>query len=840
MKIGKIKPVEITEEVKKAYLDYAMSVIVSRALPDVRDGLKPVQRRILYAMHQMGLHARGRFTKSAKVVGEVLGKYHPHGDQPVYEALVRMAQNFSMRYPLVRGQGNFGSVDGDPPAAMRYTEVKLEKISHQMLNDLEKQTVPFSPNFDRSLEEPVYLPATLPNLLLMGAEGIAVGTATRIPPHNLTEVVDALIFTLNHAKVEQGRVEAEVTIEKLTKFITGPDFPTAGTIFNWEEIKKAYLTGKGKITIRGKAEIVSKKRGSQIVITELPFQVNKADLVVNIADHIKKEKLKGITDLRDESDREGIRVVIKPKRGARPRAILNNLYKYTRLQIIYPVNMVALVDKVPKTLNLKNILLLYLNHRHQVIKKRSQFELKQAQKRAHILEGLKIALDHIDEIIKTIKKSKDSKQAKKKLMTKFELSDAQAQAILDMPLKRLSGLEREKIEDEYLMLKETIAYLKDLLENPEKILKVIKNELNQIKKEYGDQRKTKVVKHKVGDFSQEDLVAKKKVLITITKTGYIKRVPPSTFKLQRRGGKGVIGMTKKEEDKIKDLLAAQTHDHLLFFTDQGKVYHLRVWQIPEGSRRSKGKAVINLINKEPEEKITSILTYPATCLPAGKARNTRHETRYIFVATKKGRVKKTRLTEFKNIRSSGLIAINLKRDDQLGWAKLTDGRQHIILVTKKGKGIKFDEKDVRPMGRNTQGVKGIKLKKGDQVVGMTAFAAKPKKPKDKRKKFFCHLLTITEKGRGKRTPVADFPLQKRGGIGVKTANLTKKTGPLVCAKLVTQKTDKVVATSKEGQVIKFILKGVPVLKRNTQGVIMMRFSKKNDRVAAATCTKKKI
>ena len=839
MEIGKIESIEITKEVQKAYLDYAMSVIVSRALPDVRDGLKPVHRRILYAMHKMNLHSGGKFSKSAKVVGEVLGKYHPHGDQSVYDALVRLAQDFSMRYPLISGQGNFGSIDGDRPAAMRYTEAKLAKITAEMLTDLEKETVPFLPNFDDTLKEPVFLPAILPNLLLMGAEGIAVGMATKIPPHNLGEVIDALIFTIDKAKINE-EISSEVTVEELMQFIKGPDFPTAGTIYNWEEIKNVYLTGRGKIVIKGKAEIVEKEKKTIILITELPFQVNKAELVAKIAQCAREKKLSGISDLRDESDRDGMRIVIEIKRGARPNAVLNNLFKHTRLQTTYPVNIVALVDGVPKTLGLKAILFSYINHRHQVIEKRSRFELAQAEKRAHILEGLKIALDNIDAVIETIKKSKDPVHAKESLMKKFNLTAIQTEAILEMPLKKLSGLEREKIEDEYQMLKELIAYLIDLLEHPEKILKVIKRELKRIKEKYADARRTRVIKRGVKEFSEEDLTPKQKVLITITKTGYIKRVPPSTFKLQRRGGKGVLGMTTKEEDEIENLLSSNTHDHILFFTNKGRVFKLRVWDIPEGVRRSKGKAIVNLINKESDEKITSILTYPASSLEPLPCRQAGRASNYILMATKKGKVKKTRLSQFKNIRSSGLIAIRLKRDDRLCWAKLTNGANQVILTTQNGKGIRFSEKDARPMGRATTGVKGINLKKNDCVVGMEAFPEKQKKPKDKRKKTFCDLLTITKKGIGKRTPVLNFPLQKRGGVGVWAARTNPKTGPLISVKLVTEKIDKIILTSKQGQIIKVALKGIPVLGRATQGVILMRFSHKNDRVAAATCIKKEV
>ena len=605
MNIGKVQSAEITEVMQKAYLDYAMSVIVARALPDARDGLKPVHRRILYAMHTLGLTHTAKHTKSAKIVGEVLGKYHPHGDMPVYDALVRLAQDFSMRYPLVNGQGNFGSIDGDPPAAMRYTEAKLAAIANELLFDLEKETVDMVDNFDATIKEPVFLPAKLPNLLLMGSEGIAVGMATKIPPHNLGEVVDAVIYS-----IDQELAGNTPTIEGFMEFIKGPDFPTGGAIYDQQEIINAYTTGKGKIIIRGKAEIEDVDGGkSAIVITELPYQVNKALLIAKIADLVKDKKMEGISVLRDESDRHGIRVYIELKRDSRPKQVLNNLYKHTELQTTFPVNTVALIDGTPQTCTLKMIIDEYVKHRKDIVTKRSEFELREAKAREHILEGLKIALDHIDAVIKTIRESDSQEEAKINLMKKFGLSELQAVAILDMQLRRLAHMERQKIEDELMMLKETIAYLEDLLSHPKKILAVIKEELIKLKEKYNDARRTKVFKGKIGEFSEEDLIQNEETVVTLTKTGYVKRQSPSSFRTQERGGKGVIGMTTKEEDEIDQVLTCQTHDQVLIFTNKGKVYQIRAWEIPEGSRTSKGQAIVNLINIEQGEIVQSILTY---------------------------------------------------------------------------------------------------------------------------------------------------------------------------------------------------------------------------------------
>ncbi len=837
--IGKIQPSEIVTEMQKSYMDYAMSVIVARALPDVRDGLKPVHRRILYAMHQAGLHHSSKYKKSATVVGDVLGKYHPHGDSSVYEALVRLAQDFSMRYTLVDGQGNFGSIDGDPAAAMRYTECRLDSIADEMLLDIEKETVNFIPNFDGSIPEPVYLPAKLPNLLLMGSEGIAVGMATKIPPHNLTELVDAIIFMIGKATIdkkatavvtEEGESKKfgmtfDVTLEDLMNFVQGPDFPTAGAIYDINEIRNAYSTGKGKIVMRGKAEIEEIGNGkSMIAITELPYQVNKANLVAKIADLVKDKRLEGISDLRDESDRRGIRVVVELKRDAQPNKVLNNLYKYTELQSTFPMNVVALVDGTPRTLTLREILEEYLKHRHDVIYRRSEYELKEAKAREHILEGLKIAVDHIDEVIAIIKKAKDADDAKAKLMARFKLSEIQATAILDMQLRKLAALERQKIEDELAMIRETIAYLEDLLAHPEKVLKVIKEELTKLKEKYGDNRKTRVYKSKVGELSDEQLIANEETIITMTETGYIKRVPRTTFKLQERGGKGVIGMTTKEEDAIDRLVAAQTHDNMLFFTEKGKVYQVRVWDIPEASRQSKGQAVVNLINIESSEKVTSMLTYSLK-----RTEQKEKGINYILMATKKGVVKKTKLSEYENIRRNGLLAIKLEAGDELIWAKLTSGDDDVLLVTHEGKSIRFSESEVRHTGRDTMGVRGILAKPGDYVVAMEVINDETKK---------ADFLTVMEKGLGKKTAVSGFPKQKRGGQGVKVAEIKDKTGKIAVSQLVPADCEEVILTSTKGQVVKLPMKSIPQLSRATSGVILMRFADKSDTIAAATCLTK--
>lgn len=863
MDIGKVQQALITEEVQKSYLDYAMSVIVARALPDVRDGLKPVHRRILYAMHQMNLGASGTFTKSAKVVGEVLGKYHPHGDMAVYDALVRMAQDFSLRYPLVKGQGNFGSVDGDPPAAMRYTEVKLAPISKYMLSDIEKATVDFIDNFDATLKEPVFLPALLPNLLLMGSEGIAVGMATKIPPHNLSEVVDAIVATIKKGRViltseeekeketdfvikkinliasgEEKELkseevlsrsvsfESDITINELCEIIPGPDFPTGGAIYDSQSIKEVMATGRGSITVRGVAEIKEGEKGkSQIVISEIPYQVNKAELVKKIAELVRDKKLLGVSDLRDESDKEGLRVVIDLKKDAKPKAILNNIYKHTKLQTTFPANFVALVDGVPHTLNLKQILIEFIKHRQKVVTRRTIFELTEAKKRAHILEGLKIALDNLDEVIETIKKSKTQEDAKVNLMEKFELTEIQANAILDMQLRRLAALEREKIEKEYEEVKKLIDKLTLILRNPNEVLRIITNELLELKEKFGDARRTKIYKTKIDEFSEEDLIPKEETLITVTKTGYVKRMPRGTFRAQRRGGKGVVGMTTKEEDEIELLISASTHDTILFFTNKGRVFGTKAWELPETTRQAKGQALVNIINIEQDETVMSVLSM-------------REDGKFLVMATANGTIKKTPMSEFKNMRASGLIAIRLEPNDHLVSVKETSGSDHIFLVTKEGKAIRFPETNVRPMGRATTGMRGIKLNPDDEVIAMEVLASNASEPKDKRRKVFKDLLTISENGLGKRTPIYLFPVQKRAGKGVKAAVINQKTGKLATAGLVTQECEQIVITSKDGQVIKLPLKNIPQMGRATQGVILMRFNNKVDKVAAMTTLEK--
>ena len=825
MNIGTLKQTEITGEMKRAYLDYAMSVIVSRALPDVRDGLKPVHRRILFALHELNLTHTAKYAKSAKIVGEVMGKYHPHGDLPIYDALVRLAQDFSMRYPLIDGQGNYGSTDGDPPAAMRYTEARLAAITAEMLTDLDKETVDHLPNFDATLAEPVFLPAKLPNLLLMGSEGIAVGMATKIPPHNLGELIDAITFMIGKTKTTTlGKgfsLTSNVTVDDLLEFIKGPDFPTAGSIYDFSEIKNVYTTGRGRVIIRGKAEIEDIGQGkSAIIITELPYQVNKALMVARIAELAREKKIEGISDLRDESDRHGIRVVVELKRDTTPKKVLNNLFKHTSLQTSFPANIVALVNGTPQTLNLKTILEEYLKHRYFVVTKRSEFELRQTKARLHILAGLKIAVDSIDAVIKTIRESKDQDSAKQNLIVKFKLSDIQAVAILDMQLRRLAALERQKIEDELIMVKETIDYLEDLLSHPEKILSVIKEELKVLKEKFADPRRTKVYKSKVGEFSEEDLIPNEPTVITITDTGYIKRQSLNSFRVQHRGGKGVRGMTTKEEDGILNIRYAQTHDNILFFTNRGKVYQLRAFEIAESQRTSKGTAIVNLINVEQEEKVESFINYKV-----GKKGVEEETFKYVFLSTKNGTVKKTALTQFENIRRNGILAIKLDKGDELVWSALTEGNNEVILTSHDGKAIRFSEKSVRPLGRSTRGVRGIKLQNQDEVISMDVIK------KDEK----ADLLTIMENGLGKKTKVEQFRGQSRGGQGVKVAKVTPKTGKVAFAQVIPPNYKNIIITSKRGQVVKLDLAQIPRHSRNTQGVKLMRFSNSTDRVTSATC-----
>ena len=827
--MSEIQPTEIVSVIKKAYLNYAMSVIVSRALPDVRDGLKPVHRRILYAMYKLGLTAGAKYSKSAKVVGEVLGKYHPHGDSSVYEAIVRMAQDFSMRYPLVHGQGNFGSIDGDPPAAMRYTEVKLMKIAEEMLADIEKNTVDFVDNFDGTMKEPSYLPAKLPNLLLMGAEGIAVGMATKIPPHNLSEIVDGLCIMIDQAKLRpelkqpssatardlKSQLIFPTSFDELIEHIKGPDFPTRGIIYGQASIREAFTTGKGKILVRGKVKLEEIGKKEAIIINELPYQVNKSTLVSKIARLVIDKKINGISDLRDESDRDGIRVVIELKRDTAYKKVLNNLYKHTDLQISFPINTVALVDGVPRTLSLKQILEAYLKHRLNIVIKRSEYELKQAEDKAHILKGYLIALDHIDEVVEIIKKSANETEAKNKLISRFSLSAIQAQAILDMQLKRLTGLEREKIEDQLALLQETIDYITSLLKDIFKVLKVIKNELLYLKSRYGDQRKTRIIKYKPDEITDEQLIENKEEIIVLTKGGYIKRIPRETFKVQRRGGKGVSGMATKENDNVYYVTSAMTHDYILFFTNQGRVFKNRVWEIPQGSRTSKGKAIVNLLSLRPEEEVTSILTYQS-----GQGKN-----HYVFMATKKGIVKKTPFSKFANIGTYGIIAIKLDEGDELLWVKLTGGDHNILLISEKGKAIIFSEKEVRPTGRNARGVRGIKLAGDDKLTSTDVF---------KNEEYKKRLFVLSEKGVGKKTKLSLFKGQHRGGVGVKVASVDKRNGKIIFTQIIEPNDCQVVITSQKGQVVKIPLKSIPSRSRSAKGVILMRFSDSKDAIASAT------
>ncbi len=810
---GVVLPQPIVKEMRKSYLDYAMSVIVGRALPDVRDGLKPVHRRILYAMWSVGLRAGAKFRKSATVVGEVLGKYHPHGDTAVYDSMVRMAQDFSMRYPLVRGQGNFGSMDGDNAAAMRYTEAKLSSISEEMLFDIEKNTVNFSPNFDGSQVEPRVLPSKLPNLLLNGSIGIAVGMATNIPPHNLRELAQAINYLIDNP---------DASVENLMQFVKGPDFPTGGIIYNQKDIEHAYLTGRGGIVMRGRAEIKEGKAGQfKIVITEIPFQVNKASMVEKIAALVKNKKIEGIKDLRDESDREGVRVVVDLKKDAYPKKILNALYKHTQLQETFHVNMLALIDGIqPKVLNLKMVLEEYIKHREEVIKRRTQFDLDKAKERAHILEGLMIALKNIDAVIKTIKASRDKEVAKVNLMKKFKLTERQAVAILEMKLSSLANLERLRIENELKEKRNLIKELESILKSPAKISGIIKKEINDLNDKYGDDRKTQVITHGVKDFSVEDLVPNEETMVMMTRDGYIKRIPPDTFKSQGRGGKGVIGLSTKEEDMVEFMFMAMTHADILFFTTKGRVFQLKAYEIPQATRTAKGQAIVNFLQLPSEEKVTSVL-------PLDKIAN----SKFLFFATEKGLVKKVKLEAFANVRRSGLIAIKIKTDDKLIWVKPTLGDDHIFLVTAGGQAIRFKETDVRDMGRGASGVRGIRLKKDDVMVGMGVIKS------DKEKQKLYQALSVMANGFGKRTAIGFYKVQGRGGSGIKTAKVTTKTGKLTNAFVINTETMKekdLIIISEKGQVIRLPFKSVNQLGRDTQGVRLMRFKEAGDKVACVT------
>ncbi len=803
MEIGTIRPVNLESEMRSAYLDYAMSVIVSRALPDVRDGLKPVQRRILYAMHQMGLRHNVPYRKSAGIVGEVLKEYHPHGDAAVYDALVRMAQDFSMRYPLVDPQGNFGSVDGDPAAAMRYTEARLREIAEEMLVDIDKDTVEFVPNYDEKTREPTVLPARVPNLLMNGAAGIAVGMATNIPPHNLSELCDALIYLIDNP---------DATVEDLMRFIPGPDFPTGGIIVGTEGIRDAYATGKGRVVMRAKAYIEESKAGRySIVVTELPFQVNKASLHEKIADLIQEDRLPGASTVRDESDRSGMRLVIELKRDAQPRKVLNLLFKHTAMQTTFGVNMLALVEgNEPRVLTLKRALQHHIEWRHEVITRRTRFELKKAQERAHILEGLKIALDNLDAVINTIRQSRTSDSARNNLRERFKLSEAQAQAILDMRLARLAALERKKVEDEYVAVIKEIGYLEDLLEHPGKIYRLIKADLKEIREKYGDERRTRIIEAAATEFREEDLIPDIQVLVTITDRGYIKRLPPNTYRRQNRGGKGIIGMVTRDMDAVQHMITCNTLDSLLFLTNKGKVYQLKAHEVPDAGRQSKGLPLINLVSLEPQEQVTGMIA----------VRDFNNDGKYLVLATRQGKIKKTPLSEYSSVRSTGIIALNLEPGDELAAVRLSQGDGDVIVTTREGQAIRFSETEVRPMGRAATGVTAIRLKPGDEVVGMDVV-----RPDSK-----AALLVVTTKGIGKRTPIIAFPRQGRAGGGVRAITLVPKSGK-VCVARVVYPDDDLVVISTMGQVIRIFSDAIPYKGRPAQGVAVMNM-REGDEVAS--------
>lgn len=797
---GKIIERDIEDEMKTAYIDYAMSVIVSRALPDVRDGLKPVHRRILYTMYEDGLTSDKPYRKSATTVGDVLGRYHPHGDSSVYDAMVRMAQTFSLRYPLIDGHGNFGSIDGDGAAAYRYTEARMSKIAEIMLTDIEKNTVDFMPNFDDRLQEPTVLPAKIPALLVNGSSGIAVGMATNIPPHNLTEVINGIIKIID---------DDNVTDEQLMQIIKGPDFPTGGMILGREAIKQAYTTGKGKITVRAEAEIEEMSNGKQkIIVTSLPYQVNKAKLIENIANLVKEKRIEGISELRDESDRENaVRIHIGLKKDANARVVLNQLYKNTQMQDTFGVIMLALVDGQPRILTLRQCLDYYIDHRKGVILRRTQFELDKALARAHILEGLKIALDNIDDVINIIRSSYDD--AKERLMERFGLSDIQAQAILDMRLKTLSGLQREKIEEEYNELMKLIAHLREILGSEKLVFEIIKEELTEVKEKYGDERLTKIVAAE-GEFNEEDLIKEEQMVVALTHFGYIKRMPIDTYRSQKRGGKGISGISTREEDFVKQIFTTSTHDTVLFFSNKGKLYRLRGYEIPEAGRTAKGTAIVNLLSLDAGEKISAVI--PISDF---------EDSKYLLMATKNGLIKKTPLQEYNSSRKTGLLAITLKDDDELIDVRLTDGQDNVVLVTEKGLCITFDEKDVRPVGRSAQGVLGIRLDEDDTVIGMESILSNNKG---------VTLLAITENGFGKRTELDEYRVQNRGGRGVITYKITPKTGNIVGIRMA-KEDDDVMLITNSGTIIRINVKDVSILGRATQGVTLMR-TNENEKVVS--------
>ncbi|PLR83358.1 DNA gyrase subunit A [Bacillus canaveralius] len=802
-----IKEINISQEMRTSFLDYAMSVIVSRALPDVRDGLKPVHRRILYAMHDLGMHSDKPYKKSARIVGDVLGKYHPHGDSSVYDAMVRMAQDFNYRYMLVDGHGNFGSVDGDSAAAMRYTEARMSKISMELLRDINKDTIDYQDNYDGSEREPVVLPSRFPNLLINGTSGIAVGMATNIPPHQLGEIIDGVLALTK---------DEDITIQELMEFIPGPDFPTAGLILGRSGIRKAYETGRGSITLRAKVEIEQKANGKEVIIVnEIPYQVNKARLIEKIAELVRDKRIDGITDLRDESDRNGMRIVMEVRRDANANVLLNNLYKQTALQTSFGINLLALVDGQPKVLNLKQALSHYLDHQKVVIRRRTEFELRKAEARAHILEGLRIALDHLDEVINLIRSSQTAEAARTGLMESFDLSEKQAQAILDMRLQRLTGLEREKIEEEYNGLVQLIAELKAVLGDEEKVLEIIREELTEIKERFNDKRRTEIVSGGIEFIEDEDLIPQENIVVTITHNGYVKRLPVSTYRSQKRGGRGIQGMGTNEDDFVEHLISTSTHDTLLFFTNKGKVYRAKGYEIPEFSRTAKGIPIINLLGVDKGEWVNAIIPVAEFV-----------DDWFLFFTTKEGISKRSPLTSFAHIRNNGLIALNLREGDELISVRLTDGSKEIIIGTKKGMLIRFPETDVRSMGRTATGVKGINIDKDDEVVGMEVLEEKSQ------------ILIVTKNGYGKRTPAEEYRVQGRGGKGIKTCNVTEKNGNLVSMKAVTGEEDLMLITTS-GVLIRIDVNGISTMGRNTQGVKLIRLEgNENDIVATVAKVEK--
>ncbi|MBI5798656.1 MAG: DNA gyrase subunit A [Candidatus Yonathbacteria bacterium] len=797
---------DISSEMRASFIDYAMSVITDRALPDVRDGLKPVHRRILFSMYEKGLTYNAKFRKSATVVGDVLGSYHPHGDSSVYEAMVKMAQEFSFRYPLVIGQGNFGSIDGDAAAAYRYTEAKMSRVSGELLNDIDRETVDFKPNYDGTKKEPTVLPSALPNLLLNGTLGIAVGMATNFPPHNLGELVDATNHLID---------EPEATSDDLVKFVKGPDFPTGGIVFGEKDIKHAYSSGRGGVVVRGEAEIIEEKNSSQIIITSLPFRVNKANLIVKIADLVREKKLEGIRGLRDESTRD-IRVVIDLKNGAYPQVVLNYLYKHTELESTFHYNMVALVEGVPQTLSLKGVLSNFIGHRQVVVRRRTEYDLRKAEEREHILLGLKKALDHIDRVITVIRGSKDTATAHANLIKEFKFSDLQATAILEMKLQKLAGLERKNVELELKEKQDFIKACKELLASPKKILAVVKKELGEMKEKYGDDRRTKVVRHAAGSISLEDMIPDEESMLVYTKGGYIKRTNPAEYRQQSRGGVGVVDLDTKEEDFITLFTSASTHNDMLFFSDKGKAYQIKMYDIPEGKRATRGKSIMNFIALSGEEKVTSILAMPKSLKDSKLS---------LFMVTKQGTVKKCAADSFKDVRRNGIISISLEAGDELIAALFTEKGDDIILTTAKGQAIRFKESDAREMGRAAAGVRGMKLGKGDFIVGADVIQKDAEKPE---------LLVMSENGYGKKTAIKEYKVQKRGGSGIKTAKVTAKIGQLMVAKVVTPTFTELVAISKNSQVIRIPMKDVPTLGRDTQGVRIMKL-REGDSIASLSC-----